>query len=190
MSRKIVIIGAGGVGREIAATLMHKDFEDIQVTGFIDDNKQQGTVINNLTVLGDLDWLITASGNYEIVLAIGNPQLRKKIIERLGNDFSYPTIIHPNVSIHNEGTVNIGYGCYIGDGCIFTTDIIIEDSCFINTGCSLQHDTVIKVNSVLMPGVRITAGATIGRNCFVATNCVISKTIEIEDNTVITESIR
>jgi len=123
-------------------------------------------------------------------LAIGNPQLRKKIIERLGNHFSYPTIIHPNVSIHNKDTVSIGQGCYIGDGCIFTTDVIIEDFCFINTGCSLQHDTVIHTNSVLMPGVRITAGATIGRNCFVATNCVITKTIEIEDNTAITESIR
>jgi len=191
MSNRIVIIGAGGVGREIAATLMHANFKDIEVVGFVDDTVKQGSAIHLLQVLGNIDWLIAKRGSqdYGLVIAIGNPKIRRDIIERIGEGFDYPTIIHPNVSIHNNGRVKIGKGCYIGDGCIMTTDITIEDFCFINTGCSLQHDTILKMNSVLMPGVRITGGATIGRHSLIGANCVITKAIEINEGSTIFESI-
>jgi len=189
MSKSIIIIGAGGVGREIAATLRHVRFTDLKVLGFVDDNVKKGSFVNQWEVLGSIEWLVNNNENYSVIIAIGNPLIRKNIIEKLGDAFSYPTIIHPNVSIHDIETVKIGNGCYIADGCIFTTDITIEDFCFINTGCSFQHDTFIKTNSVLMPGVRITGGAKIGKNTFIATGCTITNAVEVEDNSVIRYSI-
>lgn len=192
MSRQVIIIGAGGVGREIAATLKNSAFSDVEVLGFVDDKAEQGSIISSLKVLGNLKWLINLRYNTDcgVIVAIGNPQVRKNIIGQLGDDFYYPTLIHPNASIHSEATVAIGKGCYIADGCILTTDIVIEDFCFINTGCTLQHDTFIKRNSVLMPGVRITGGATIGSNTFIAAGCVITTAVLIEENSVINDSIK
>ena len=59
MPDSIVIIGSGGVGREIAATLKHPHFTNQYVLeGFIDDGPAAGTIINNLPILGNINWLI------------------------------------------------------------------------------------------------------------------------------------
>lgn len=191
MPSPIFIVGAGGVGREIAATLRKSEFDDFIVKGFIDNNLEPGSIINSLKVSGNIEWLIKEEGNCGVIIAIGNPQVRKEIIEKLKkHNFSYPTIIHPNVSIHDTDTVKIGSGCYIADGCILTTDIIIEDFCFINTSCSLQHDTFVGSNTVIMPGVRITGGAKIGSNTYIYANCVITTPAKIDDDSIIKNSIR
>lgn len=186
MLKKLVIIGAGGVGREIAATLKNAAFSNFKLIGYIDDGKAPGTIINTVPVLGGIDWLLTNNEGYSAVIAIGNPQVRKKIIERLEPAaLEYPTLVHPGARLHDNNTIMIGKGCYIADGCIFTTDIIVEDFCFINTACSLQHDSHIGKNSVLMPGVRITGGAFIGANSYIGANYLISTAVRLDENSVV-----
>lgn len=190
MPNPIVIIGAGGVGREIAATLQNNVFGNFTIKGFIDNAIAPGSIINTLEVLGNLEWFIKEDLDYGVIIGIGNPQARKEILNKLKNCRShYPTIIHPNVSIHDTETVKIGKGCYIADGCILTTDITIEDFCFINTSCSLQHDTFLESNTILMPGVRITGGAKIGSNTYISANCVITTSCKIPSDSTIKNSI-
>jgi UDP-3-O-[3-hydroxymyristoyl] glucosamine N-acyltransferase len=137
-----------------------------------------------------LEWLLEQKESYGLLLAIGNPKFRKEILEKLQNSsFHYPTLLHPNVRIHDPETVKIGQGCYIADGCILTTTITIEDFCFLNTSCSLQHDAYIESNSVLMPGVRITGGARIGTGTYIAANCAVSSACMIPAFSIIKESI-
>ena len=190
MPDKIVIIGAGGVGREVAATLSHTAFSHFEIAGFIDDATPADTLINTIPVLGSLNRLIEREMAFNVVIAIGNPKIREQIATRLSAfNFTFPSIIHPNVSIHNNTTVAIGQGCYFADGCVLTTDIAVEDFCFINTSCSLQHDTVVGAYSVLMPGVRVTGGAKIGAGSYIAANCAITTACTIEKNSVIKNSI-
>ncbi|MHA3787224.1 PglD-related sugar-binding protein [Flavobacterium hauense] len=190
MYKQLVIIGAGGVGREILAVLKKYPLQDYALIGFVDDGVEPGTIINGLKVLGGLSWIKENSTDLGAVIAIGNPSVRKKITEALSDvSLSFPQVIHPNVSIHDEQTVKIGKGSYIADGCILTTDIHIANFCFLNTACSLQHDTVIGDYSVLMPGVRITGGASIGSGVYITANCAITTKCLIEDDSVITTSI-
>lgn len=190
MPRPLILLGAGGVGREIAAVLKKHPLKDYSLTGFVDDGIKAGTIINGLTVLGGMSWINDNCNDLGVILALGNPQLRKKFADALEHlPLHYPTVIHPNVSIHEEHTVRIGKGCYIADGCVLTTDITIGDFCFINTACSLQHDTVIESYSVLMPGARITGGAIIGSGVYIAPNCAIAVKCVVEDNSWVTESI-
>lgn len=190
MGSSLLIIGAGGLGREFAAALKNSFFSNFSLKGFVDDDLPVGTLVNSIPVLGNLSWLLNQNEKYGLLLAIGNPQIRNKILKKLQQGtFDYPTLIHPNVSIHDPETVKIGQGCYIADGCILTTGITIEDFCFINTACSLQHDAYIEANSVLMPGVRITAGARIGTGTYISANCVISTALMIPSFSIIKESI-
>ena len=190
MPKNLVIIGAGGVGREIAAVLKKHPLKGYRLTGFIDDGIAAETIVNGLKVLGGISWIKDNSSNLGVILALGNPQARKKIADALQSlPISYPTLIHPNVSVNEEDTVKIGKGCYIADGCILTTDITIADFCFLNTGCTLQHDTLIGSYSVLMPGVRITGGAQIGSSVFINPNCVIITKCIVDDNSIIRKSI-
>lgn len=191
MPEEIVIIGAGGVGREIAATLKHKAMRHFVLKGFIDDGAQPGSMIAKVPVLGNMEWLLASRQYRHVVIAVGNPAVRSKILERLDNkDFVFPVIIHPGAGIHDPETVSVGKGCYIADGTVITTDVTIEDYCFINTACSLQHDTYLETNTVIMPGVRITGGARIGRNSYIGANCAITTKCTIAENSHITASIR
>lgn len=191
MFKQLVIVGGGGVGREIAAVLKKYPLKGYKLIGFIDDGQPVNTLINGLSVLGGVQWVIDNAADLAVIIAIGNPQVRKKIIEKLSiASLEYPSVIHPNVSIHDNESVIIGNGCYIGDGCILTTNIEVEDFCFLNTGCTLQHDTYISANCVLMPGVRITGGARIGCNTFIASGCVITTNVQIEKDSIIVTSVR
>lgn len=181
MPEAIVIIGSGGVGREIAATLKHPHFVDqFVLQGFVDDGKSEGTLINNFPVLGNLDWLVNQKQIKKVIIAIGNPLVREKIFTRLKNfNFEFPTVIHPSTQIHDLEFCKIGKGCYVAAQVVLTTNITVEDFCLINTGCTLQHDTHIEKNCTLMPGVRITGGATIGHSSYLSAN------ISITDNSTI-----
>ncbi len=180
MPKEIVIIGSGGVGREILATLKNEVFVDFIVLGFIDDGQQKGKLINGFPVLGGIDWLIQNKTKINIIIAIGNPSVRQKIIDKLQpHSYNYPTIIHPSTEIHDKDYCSIGVGCYIAGKCVITTDVTIGDFCFINTHCSLQHDTFIENNCTLMPGVRITGGAHIGHGTYISGNTLLSESITI-----------
>ena len=190
MPEKLVIIGAGGVGREIAAVLKKHPLPGYDLAGFIDDGLSEGTIIKGYPVLGGIQWVLDNATDLAVILAFGNPQLRKKIVQKLQVvSLVYPTLIHPNVSIHDEESVVIGQGCYIADGCILTTDIIVGDYCFLNTSCTLQHDSKVGTYSVLMPGVRITGGATIGSSVYIAPNCFIATNAVINNDAILNESI-
>jgi len=191
MPKQLVIVGAGGVGREIAAVIKKHPLTGYEFVGFIDDGVPAGTLINGYKVLGGTQWIFDNAHNaLGVILAFGNPQVRKKVAEKLSAiAVDFPSIIHPGASIHDEDTVVIGKGCYIADACVLTTDITIADFCFINTACTLQHDTTIENYSVLMPGVRITGGAAIGEATYIAPNCVIAITTVIDKNSVIRESV-
>ncbi len=182
MPNTIAIIGSGGVGREIAATLKHDSFKQkYKLIGFVDDGQPTGTKINGFPVLGNLDWLCNNSENIQkIIIAIGNPLIRAEIIKKIASfNFEYPTIIHPSAEIHDLEYCTIGKGCYIASHNVITTNVTLEDFCFINTNCSLQHDTTTEKNCTLMPGVRITGGAQIGEGTFVSGNTLLPEKINV-----------
>ncbi|RYJ45597.1 hypothetical protein [Flavobacterium beibuense] len=189
MPKDVVIIGAGGVGREIYA-LIHKYFADVyKVVGFIDDIIKPGSFVNGIEILGGIDWYKYSGITNSVIMALGNPEFRKKAFLKLGDNYDYPTIIHPDVKIHDEVRVKVGKGCFISDNCVLTTDIIVSDFCFINTSCSLHHDTHLEKNCVIMPGVRITGGAKIGENSYISPNVVIASKVNIKANSIVKESI-
>ena len=88
---KILIIGAGGFGREVLWTI--NDCNQIEkkylVVGFIDDDKLlHGQIVDGIPVLGGLDWF---DNNYEkslsCIIAVGNSLQKKKIVKELKKAF-------------------------------------------------------------------------------------------------------
>lgn len=182
MIKPLVIVGSGGVGREVLACVNKYYLSEYKVVGFIDDGKGVGELINDVPVLGGLDWLIKNGKSNSVIVTIGNPSVRQLIFDKLQDvTLDFPTIIHPKVVIDDDNC-KIGIGCYIAAYVVITTDVSIGDFCFINSHCSLQHDTVVKFNCTLMPGVRITGGATIGKNTYISGNTLIADQRTVENN--------
>jgi sugar O-acyltransferase (sialic acid O-acetyltransferase NeuD family) len=190
MKQQIYILGAGGVGREILAVLQHTALSaQYEVAGFIDDGKSQGELVKGVPVLGGLDWILKSDERIHLVIAIGNPAIRRQIIGALAHkELHYPVLIHPHASFHDKKSITIGKGTYISEGCIITTDVCIGDFCLLNLGVTINHDAIIEDNCVLMPGVRLSCGVTLGTGSYVGANCALSKPIVYAAHSRVTES--
>jgi acetyltransferase-like isoleucine patch superfamily enzyme len=171
---RLAIIGAGGLGKEIALTIKAQQSVKYTELGFVDDAIAAGTEVNGLPVWGNIDWLMQQKEAMQVVLAIGNLAVRSQLIAQLKlTSFQFPVIIHPGASLHDPSTIKLGPGCYVADGCILTTGIRLGEFCLLNIACSLQHDAQLHDNVIMMPGVRITGALTIPANTLVKANSVL-----------------
>ena len=175
--RDIIIIGAGGVGKETLFIIeeINKIKSTWNILGIIDDNEDlQGKNINGYNVLGKISYLNKydkKKNKPNLVIAISNYNVKKNIVEKLKDKFKFATIIHPSVNIHN--TVEIGEGTIIYSGVIMTTNINIGNHVLISPKCGIGHDSILKDyvslywnvnisgNDIIEEGVTIGSAATV-----------------------------
>ena len=185
--KNIVIIGAGGFGREVKVLL--DDINKIQSTytflGFYDDGIEKGTLVNGYKVLGGISDLNKLSSSTYVAIAIGAPETKQKIIDQLKNvNVKFPTLIHPSV-ICSDDFVSIGKGCIICAGTVLTCNIEIQDFVILNLMCTVGHDTIIKHYSSAMPSVNISGEVIIHQGVYIGTGAKIINQLEIGRNTVV-----
>lgn len=183
--KDIVIIGAGGFGREVAWIIedINKIKKEWNILGFVDDNRNvQGKLLNDFEVLGDIDWLLRQ--DLYAVEAIGNPIAKKVIMERLErSNVKFPTLIHPSV-VFSERAV-IGEGSIICPGSILTVNISIGKHVIINFNCTVGHDSIIGDFTTILPGVNVSGAVTIGDCVNIGTGSAIINNVNIGANTTI-----
>ena len=172
--KNIVIIGAGGVGRE--TSLIIQQINELEPTwnliGFIDDNKNNwGKVINGYSVIGGIDSLEFLTPDTYVLIAIANYEVKKKIVNKINNKLKFATIIHPKVWVHDYMT--IGEGTIIYEGSILTSNIEIGNHVIISPKCGVGHDSIIKDyvsllwnvnvsgNDIIEEGVMMGSGSTV-----------------------------
>lgn len=186
--KDIAIFGAGGFGREVLTLI--NDINKVEklwnIVGFFDDRYKKGDIINGITVLGTTQDLNTWNKEISVVVAIGNPIVRKKIINKINNQHvDYPTIIHPTVLIGDPNYVTIGKGCIICANNIITTNIKIGDFVILNLACTTGHDTIIGNYAAFMPTCNISGEVKINDCVYCGTGVKIINQIEIGENSVI-----
>lgn len=186
--KDIAIFGVGGFGREVLALIknINKVEPTWNIVGFFDDGYEMGLTINGYPTLGTAEDLNKWDTEIAIAISIGNPVVKKKIIEKIHNPkVYYPTLIHPSAWIEDSDFVEIGKGCIICAGNLITTNIKIKDFVILNLGCTVGHDTVIKEYAACMPSVNISGEVTIGQGVYVGTGAKIINQLEIGGYAVI-----
>ncbi len=184
----IVIYGAGGLGREILSLIRSINQHRISwnVLGFIDDSRQVGELVNGAAVLGNSDFLAQMDITINVVIAVGKPQARRIIKEKIQNpNVSFPILIHPSIEIERWQNVEIGAGTIICAGNIISTDITIGAFVVINWACTVGHDVVIGDYCCIMPGVNVSGCITMGEEIYVGTGAKLIDHITIGSSAVI-----
>lgn len=183
--KDIVIIGAGGFGREVAWLVedINKKSREWNLIGFIDDNKAiQGTEVNGYKVVGNIEWL--NEQELYVVNAVGDPIVKQKIMERLsGSKNKYPVLIHPSVIYSDQ--VSFGEGSIICAGNIITVNINIGRHVIINLDCTIGHDAVIGDYSTVLPSVNLSGLVKIDQCVSIGTGSAIIQGVSIGENTII-----
>jgi len=183
------IIGAGGLGREVAAMLLNSDYDKSELY-FIDDNLKKGTQVNGVEVWGSLTELIAYPNEAQVFLAVGSAEIKKKILKQLIQDeatavnpkLSFPNFIHKSAQLEQREFIKLGKGNIICQGALMTTNITLGSFNLVNRYSTLSHDTVIGNNCIIMPGVHISGGAKVGNYVYIGTGAVIALSTFIQNN--------
>lgn len=183
MKRKLLIIGAGELGKQI----LHYSKIDgrYEVVGFSDKIIKPGEIIDGKPVLcSDDDILQLYQDKHFDCLVIGigynHFKLRDHIYEEYKGKIPFATIIaNP---IHIDETAKIGEGCVVYPGCIIDRNSIIEPNVILNTGVGVGHASKIGQSSFLAGNVIIGGFAVIGKRCFLGIQSAIKDNIKISDD--------
>ena len=172
--KNLVIIGAGGVGRETALIVQQiNQLDDTwNLVGFVDDNLDNfGKVINGYSVIGGIDTLERLDEDYYVVIAIANYKVKKSIVERLKGKFRFATIVHPKVWIHDFMT--LGEGSIIYEGAILTSNIEIGNHVIVCPKCGVGHDSKVKDYVSLLWNVNVSGNDLIDEGVLMGTGSTV-----------------
>jgi sugar O-acyltransferase (sialic acid O-acetyltransferase NeuD family) len=183
---KIAIFGAGGFGREIACLIntINKESKQWDFLGFFDDGLEIGFKNKYGEVLGGMNDLNSYPEKLNLVIAIANPVILKKIAESILNPhINFPNIIAPNVNLFDAETVSMGKGNLLFWGCRISLDCVIGDFNLFNGFVSLGHDVKLGNYNVLNPSVRISGDTTVGNGNFFGVQSVVLQGNKIGNDT-------
>lgn len=170
--QKLIIIGAGGFAKEVYQLV--NDIGGWNIVGFIDTYSDGLGTIYNIPVLNNYSCINDSNENIDVVIAVGNPFTKKRILEELilFSNIVYPNIIHPSVLIGEH--VSLGRGNIICQGSQLTVDINIGDFVIINLACTIGHDVEIEDFVTINPNCSISGNVKIHELSDIGTgSCVI-----------------
>lgn len=185
----LFIYGTGGHGKEIA--IVAKALEKnglLKLTGYIDDNPEITSDINELPILKIENALSNLETN-KIIIGIGNSKIREEVAKKIkGYGLGFLTLIHPNVEISKF--IELGEGCTIFNGCVLTTNIKLGQHVHINSCSSISHDSIIEDYSTICPGAKICGNVHIGKRVFIGAGSTVihgtpASPLKIADDTYI-----
>jgi sugar O-acyltransferase (sialic acid O-acetyltransferase NeuD family) len=186
--KELYIIGAGGLGKEVKSLIqnINAQIETYLLAGFIDDVVPVGTIIHNLEVKGNIEFLNHIQKEIQVVIAIGDAKTKKQVFSKLNSKFiSYPTLIHPSSILQEKECIEIGEGSIISANCVLTTDIKIGKHVLLNLNCTIGHDVQINDFVSLMPAVNISGLVHIQKTTYIGTGAIILNGLEIGENAII-----
>lgn len=172
-NRRVVVIGAGGHGKVVIATL--------QAAGYViealldDDPSKVGQNLLGVCIAGRPDDLLRDSAA-EVVLAIGDNASRQAFARRFPGA-SWLSVVHPFAHVHPS--VCLGPGSVVFAGGVVQPDTVLGAHVIVNTGCTVDHDCVVKDFAHLAPGVHVSGGVTIGEGALLGIGCCVKPGVSI-----------
>ena len=175
MTRALAIIGGGGHGREALAVARSVESGDRPWTSveIYDDDPSAQTIERLLrvdaSVCGGIADVI--GGGLPFVVAIGDPTVRKSVVDRIGTAASPALLVHPSVWTGDD--VSFGGGVIAYPNAVCTTNVRVAHHTHLNCGVVVSHDCRVGAYVSLSPGVLLNGGVVIEDGCFIGTGAVI-----------------
>ncbi len=167
---KLIIIGASGHGRVVADIAKKCGYDEIV---FLDNDLNISTCAG-YSVLGADSMVSQIEG--DLFIAVGNGQIRKKLMEREAGR-SFPVLIHPSAVVADD--VEIGCGSVIMAGAVINPGVKIGKGCIINTCSSVDHDCRVGDFVHVSVGAHVAGEVTIGENTWIGAGVTASNNLSI-----------
>jgi sugar O-acyltransferase (sialic acid O-acetyltransferase NeuD family) len=189
--RPLVIVGAGGLGREtialvraINATRPASPAWDL--LGLLDDGPDRaGDLVDGVAVLGPTGWLDETAARPgavvpHVVLCTGSPKSlgsRAAIAARLDPRTVFAPLVHPTASLA-VGT-EVGHGSVLLAQVVTTAPVSIGRHVVVMPQVVFTHDDVIGDHATFGAGVRLAGGVTVGAGAYLGSGALVREHLTI-----------
>jgi len=183
--KKIIIIGAGGYGRELLQWI--KDINAAspawEIAGFIDDNLNALDGLEcDYSVIGKVsEW--EPREDEEFALALGDPSTKKTVAEMMkAKGAKFASIIHPTATVtafshYGEGFIMFPYAK------LSVNSSVGDFVSLLSSG--IGHDVSIGDYTTISGACNILRNVRIGQGVFIAAGASLAQDIEVGDDAYI-----
>lgn len=192
MPAEVVVVGAGGFGREaldvLDAMAAGSRRPELRVLGVADD-APSGVNLGRLADrgvphLGGLDDLVRTVEPRRFVLGVGNPEVRRSLAGRLEQAGWEPlTLVHPNAVIGSMA--RIGAGGVVCAGVQLSTNVRLGRHVHLNPGSIIGHDARLGDWVSVNPGAVISGEVAVGSATLIGAGAVVLQGLSVGDRVVV-----
>jgi len=181
----IVIIGAGGFGRECLDIVeaLDRGGAALEFLGFLDDGGGNPELMGRRkTLCLGPTTAVPAAARY--VIAIGDGQVRRRIDEQLaGRGLPATVLVHPQATLGSD--CRIGAGTILNTGARVTTNITLGRHVQLHANCTVGHDAVLGDFVSVFPGATISGSVVLGEGVTVGTGANVLPGVTVGDRAFI-----
>jgi len=171
--KKLLIVGAGGFGREMYAwAAQHPDCGQVwTLAGFLDDN------VEALQPFGSFAPVLPAAGHQPAsenvyLCGLGLPLVKEKVIgPLLKARAEFITFVHPTALV--GARVSLGQGVVLCPGAILSADITVGDFAMVNLNSTIGHDASLGAWTTLSAQCDITGHVKVADRVFMGSRATI-----------------
>lgn len=192
MAEPIVVVGAGGFGREtldvIEAINRSADEPLWEVLGVADDSPSPENVERlhdrGYKLVGGIDAGLAQFPGVAYVVGIGSPAARCSISDSCESQGWRPaTLVHPSAVIGSESAV--AEGSVVCSGVQISTNVLISRHVHLNPGVIVGHDAVLKSFVSANPGAVVSGSAVIDSAALLGANCTVLQGLTVGSGSVV-----
>jgi len=179
---KLYIYGRGGTGREVLDIALRINAREFRWNDFyfIDDTENSSD--SELTVVALDD--IPANELCEVIVAVGEPEVRKALYNRVkSKNLKFATLIDQSSIVYPS--------CKLGNGCIIYPNTVVSCSSDVSENVMVQfntiigHDIVVGPHTVVSSCVTLGGGVAIGELTFVGMGSLIKERVTVGAQSIV-----
>lgn len=185
----VVVIGAGGFGREVLDVLRAENemtWTRWKFLGFIDDGAPDLDRLARLDApfLGPTSELANLPADTRYLIGVGTAATRRLLDERATAAGLEPAVaIHPQATM--GGDARIGPGTIVCSHVSITTNVTLGRHVHLNLNSTVGHDSVLGDYVTVMPGVNISGDVTLGDDVTMGTQSAILQGLAVGARTFV-----
>jgi sugar O-acyltransferase (sialic acid O-acetyltransferase NeuD family) len=186
MTERIVIVGAGGFGREVLDIVeaLNNLRDQLSFLGFLDDGEVRMDLLarRHVRLLGTTSLMASLDAKY--VIGIGSGEVRRAI-DRLLTDSSCTAtkLVHPTATV--GGDVVLGDGVILAAGSRVTTNIELGRHTHVHVNATVGHDSILMNNVSVYPGATVGGNVVLGDGVTIGTGANVLPGVRIGDGSMV-----
>lgn len=186
MTTPLVVIGAGGHGRETidiveAINHVHPTFHFL---GVVDDRGDEFGLLarRKVPLIGGTDMLAAVRASY--VIGIGSAEARRRIDEMAtGAGLKPVTLIHPTAVLGSD--LRLGPGFVAAANAQLTTNVTTGRHVQLNIASTVSHDCQLGDYVTLSPAAHVSGNVRLGAGVTLGAGAVVREGLSVGDGTFV-----